>query len=93
MTAEQLGSIAGIVLSLLFSYVPGLAGWFAALTTGYKQMIMGVLLIAVAGAIYGLACANLYGGIVCGKEGGLQLINILIAALISNQSAYLLTRK
>ncbi len=39
MTVEQLGAIAGVILSLLFSYVPGLSDWFSALPATTKRLI------------------------------------------------------
>ena len=40
VSSELIVSIAGVVLSLLFSYIPGLRTWFAALVTETKQLIM-----------------------------------------------------
>jgi hypothetical protein len=93
MTAEQLALIAGAFLSLLFSYIPGLKDWFEPLENKYKQAIMGGLLIVVAFAIYGLSCAAVLSYFTCDKTGLMQVINILVMALIANQSVYLITKK
>ncbi len=93
MSAEGLASIAGVVLSLVFSYVPGVKGWFEVLDKAYKQLIMGILLVVVAVGVFGVACSGwLDVGVVCSQEGAIGLIQTLIAALVANQAVYLITR-
>jgi len=93
MNAEQLAAIAGVVLSLLFSYLPGLSDAFDKLQPNQKRLTIAVLLLAVAGVVLGLACSHIYdmNGVTCDKPGLMGLINAFIAALIANQSAYLIT--
>lgn len=91
MTPELLSSLAGIVLSLLFSYVPGLSTWYARLDTQYKSLSMVVLLLLTAGGVFGLACAGLLASVTCDQAGGIQMIKIFVAALIANQAAYILS--
>lgn len=93
MTAEELSAIAGVVLSLAFSYVPGVSEWFDGLAKSYKQLLMGALLVIVAGSIFGLACGGVLDVVVCDRAGALGLVKVLIAALIANQSTYLITKK
>jgi len=92
MTAELLSSIAGIVLSLLFSYVPPFKSWFDNLEGNYKRLIMLGALAVTAGGAYGLACLGLFGvGITCDMAGALGLVELFIVAAIANQSAYALS--
>ena len=93
MSSEQLGVVAGVVLSLAFSFVPGLSAWFSALASERKQLIMGILLIVIAFGAFGLSCSSLYSGFACTKDGALEAFNILVAALVANQAIYLLTKK
>ena len=94
MTAELLASIVAIVLSLLFSYIPGVKEWFDKLSKSRKQTVMGVLLIVVAATAFGLSCGSVIDvGITCDKAGVLGLVGTLIAALIANQSIYSITKK
>ena len=94
MTAEQLASYAGIVLSLGLAYIPKLAEWYDSQTPKAKAGIMALLLAVVSLVIYGLSCAGLaaqFGlNIVCDQDGAVQLVQIFIAALIANQSIYLI---
>jgi len=88
MTAEQLSAVAGIVLSLALSYIPGLRAWFAGLPGDYKRLIVLALLIVVTGAAFGLSCGGVIQAVACTQEGALGLITSFIAALVANQAAY-----
>jgi hypothetical protein len=96
MSAELLASLAGSVLSLAFSYVPGLTPKYDALTTDYKRLVMGGALIVVAAATYGVSCAG-YGAqfgfaVACDADGAVGLARIVVAALIANQATFTLTK-
>ena len=93
MTAEELSAIVGVVLSLLFSYTPGVNKWYEALAREYKQLLMGVLLIVVAWGDFGLSCGGVVNVFVCDKTGALGLVKVLLAALIANQATYLISRR
>ena len=88
MSAEQLAAIAGVILSLLFSYVPGLSDWYGALDPTKKRLVMAVLLLAVAAGVFGASCGKLVAGVTCDKAGALALISAFITALVANQAAY-----
>jgi hypothetical protein len=88
MSSELLASIAGITLSLLFSYIPGLSTWYATLTGQYKSLLMAGLLLVTAAAIFGLSCANVAAYVTCDQAGAISLVKIFIAALIANQATY-----
>ena len=94
MNAELLASIAGIVFSLAFSYVPGLKDKFEQLDSGYKQLSMLGVLLLVALGTFGLSCAGLVDvGITCDKAGAMGLVSVFISALIANQATYMITPK
>ena len=91
MSSEQLAAIAGIVLSLAFSYIPGLSNWYGALESTQKRLVMAMLLLVVAVGVFAGSCGNLITAVPCDKGGALALVNAFIAALVANQSAYLLS--
>lgn len=94
MDAELLASVVAIVLSLAFSYVPGVSDRFVALDKKVKQMWMGILLILVAVGSFALSCGGLIDiGLGCDQAGAMDMLRILIAAAVANQAAYGLTKK
>jgi len=94
MDTQTLSGIAGAVLSLLFSYIPGLSDWFGNLSDKQRSLVMLLSLLVTAGGIYALSCAQLTDiGTTCDKKGAMDLVKIFIAALVANQGTYLATRK
>ena len=94
MNANGLSLLAGAVLALLFSYIPGLNAKFAALESTYKRLLMLGLLVLSAGAIYGMSCAGWsLGGyeVACDETGIKTMIELLIVAVIANQSTFLIS--
>lgn len=96
MTPENLTAIAGIVLSLAFSYIPGLKGWYEQFNTEQKRVVMLALLALVTGGLIAIACVG-YGpdlgiAVTCDRVGIVLLVKAFIAALIANQAAYLITK-
>ena len=89
LTAATIAMIAGSVLSLLFSYIPGLAEKFAALPATTKRLVMLGLILVVTAAIQALSCAGVFQtGIACDKAGIVQVILIFLSAVIANQATY-----
>ena len=92
MTAEFLASTAGIVLSLLFSYVPKFEGWYDALPGDSKRLIMLASLLVTAGAVFGLSCTGKFDiAVACSLDGALGMFELFIFAAVANQAAYKLT--
>jgi len=97
MTTTQLTSIAAVILSLAFSYLPGLSDWYAAQTSEAKRLAMLGLLVLVAAGTFSLACAG-FGPklgitLACDQQGAFGLLQTLIMALVANQATYLITPK
>lgn len=97
MDENTLSLIAGAVLSLLFSYVPGLSDWFDKLDGVYKRLVMALLLLAVSLGIVGLACAGLAAdfGLVttCDRTGVIAVLQAFLIALAANQTMYAISKK
>lgn len=88
MTDVALSAVAGVVLSLAFSYIPGLSGWFDKLQPTEKRLMMAVLLAIVASGALFLGCTNIITGVACTQAGVIGLVNAYIAALVANQAAF-----
>jgi hypothetical protein len=103
MNAEELAGAAGVVLSLLLSYVPGLNARFDALSPTGKRLVVLALLVAVAGGAFALGCwlptphplplspEGARGVFECSQVGAWGLARVLAAAVITNQAAFLLS--
>jgi hypothetical protein len=89
--------IVGVVLSLLYSYFPGLKDWYEK-QSGYKALIMLGVIVAVSLAYFGLGCiavlaAKLGIQVACTMDGALTVALAIVKIILANQSTYLLTRK
>jgi len=97
MTVEYLSATAAVLLSLAFSYVPGLNKLFEALEPVYKRIVMLLLLVLVAAGTLIIACAGYADafqlGVSCDQLGITELFKVFLAAVIANQSAYMITPK
>ena len=95
MSAEVLAAIAGIVLSLALSYIPGLNTAYAKLDSVWKRVILLVLLVLVAGVAFWISCegwGSAWGVTVeCSQAGAQALISAFVLALIGSQSAYVIS--
>ena len=91
MSSELLAGTAGVVLSLLFEYLPGLHGWYNALLDGYQKLIMLAALILTAAGIYALACAGRYDLVTCDAAGAWNLLEYFVLAVVANQAAHRLS--
>lgn len=95
MTSQELSSFAAILLSLAFSYIPGVKDAYDQLDGVYKRLVMLLALVITTGAVFGLACWTppIFPGVTCDKPGAIDLVKAFIQAVIANQSVYLITPK
>lgn len=91
MTQEQLTYVAGVVLALVFAYIPGVKTWYDAKDSPTKALIMAGMLLVVVAGVFGLACAGFSFSTVtvsCTKVDLMNLIQVYIFALIANQASF-----
>jgi hypothetical protein len=88
MSVQELGAIAGIILSLGIAYIPYFANKYNQLDQAGKARVMGALLVVSALGVFGLGCANLLGFVPCTIDGAKTLLGVLIAALVANQATF-----
>lgn len=105
MNPATLATLAGAVLSLAFSYLPGLSAWYARLgrqadgsTDGgaRKRLVMLAALLCVSAGIVLLSCSGwgeLAGSrqISCDRSGLVTLLQALLGAIVANQSVHRLS--
>lgn len=95
MNADTLSTIAGALLSLAFSYIPGLQARYDPLDGVTKRLIMLGLLVLVACAAFGLACAGwgteLGLELGCNRSGLIGLLQALFLAIAANQTVFLIS--
>lgn len=89
MSVQELGSIAGIILSLGVAYIPKVRDWYNGFDAAGKAQVMGGLLVVSAVGVFAYGCipASL---VPCTLAGTKELLSVLIAALVASQSTYLL---
>jgi hypothetical protein len=93
MTAEDLSAAAGVLLSLGFSYIPGLNQRYSSLEPAARRLVMLGLLILVTLGTFGLSCLGLYpaDGPSCDRAGAWGLLRLLATAAIANQCTFALS--
>jgi phosphoglycerol transferase MdoB-like AlkP superfamily enzyme len=93
LSADVLAGLAGMVISLACSYVPGIAPLWGTLDGAWKRLVMAVMLIVVSIVIVVLACAGVLQGVECSRNGVWAVLSALFSALVVNQSVYAITAK
>jgi hypothetical protein len=95
MNADTLSAITRVLLSLTFSYIPGVQAHYEPLDGVYKRLIMLGLLALVATGAFSLACAGWQADLglilTCDRTGMIGLLRALISALVANQTTYLIS--
>ena len=94
--SDLLLAVAGIVLSLAFTYIPKLKDWWAALNDLQAPLMLGIIFV-VSAAYFGLACtplaAQLGIQVACTAEGAVTVALAFVKIVVANQATYLLTKK
>ena len=92
MQAESLSLIAGTLISLFFSYIPGAKNWFENFDAQVKRLIMLSLIILSSAAVFGLSClgwgTDLGITIACDQKGLMGLVQQVVLAIIANQGVF-----
>jgi Na+/H+ antiporter NhaD/arsenite permease-like protein len=99
VTSALLIAAAGVLLSVLFEYIPGLSDWYNAKEDSLQRLIMIGCLVVVSGGLYGLSCAGYLQFIApslslsCDQQGLIGLLVAFFSALIANQSTFAILPK
>lgn len=93
MASEWLSRFVGVLISLVFAYVPGLSEWYAAQDGTRKRFVMLAALAVACVAIFGASCAGWTDQVACTQQGASGLFRIAFDVVMANQATYLLTPK
>jgi len=93
MDETTFSGLAGLFLSLGFSFIPGLSTWYEKLDGTQKRSVMAAVLVVTAIAIFALSCASVLTVVTCDRAGGWQMVEIFFTALVVNQSTHRITPK
>jgi hypothetical protein len=90
MTSDKLAALVGVLISLLFAYLPGVKTWIEKQSSELKGGLTAGLTILAGIAIYGLSCAGWFMdlGVICSKAGLQQLVTTIIGALVGLAGTY-----
>lgn len=91
ITPEILSMAAGIIVSVVLSYIPGLRPKWALLDPDYKRLILLIILALLSLGIVLLSCYGVIPFIVCDKGGLIKFLTIFGASVISSQAAYMVS--
>lgn len=85
-SAQVISGLAGVLLSLAFSYLPGLRQWFAPKDAPTKSLIMLACLLVVTVALFIVRCNTLVAQ--CFITNWLDYASAFGTALVLNQGTY-----
>lgn len=93
--SEILLGIVGAILSLMFTYLPGLKAWLDSQLN--RGLIMLAFCVLVAAVYFGLACspwaAALKIILTCDQNGFVEMLKAVFVIASSNQITYLMTKQ
>jgi hypothetical protein len=97
VTPEMIAAVAGVLLSLAASYLPGFSSWFDGLASDDRRRVMLGVLFVVALALFGIGCAGWQDqfnvAVQCSVDGAFELFWAFFYAVTANQVTYALTPK
>ena len=92
MDNVNLAALAGIIISLVFNYVPGASDWYAKLDNKAKSLWMLAFLLIACLVLFGASCLGYSSEVTCTVDGAKGLLPVFVTAAIANQSTYLITK-
>lgn len=89
----SIAAISGVILSVLADWIPGFSPWYASQGYQKKRLVMAGLVLLTAVAIFLLACYSPLVYAECSERGAWELVELVTAVLIGNQSAHMLFKR
>lgn len=95
ITPELIAAVAGVVLSLAASYLPGFSTWHDGLSPDDRRRLMLGVLLVVTLAMFGIGCAGWQEqfniSVSCTLDGAFDLFWAFFYAVTANQATYMIT--
>lgn len=88
LTPEVISGTAGVALSLLLAYVPGLNAAWAKLSGDVKRAVLGVLLVLVAAGALAYHCQDAPNFAACAQGNWLEFAKALFIALVGASGSF-----
>jgi hypothetical protein len=92
MTLQDMINLgAGILLSLLLSYVTPVSVWYYGLDAKFRGLVMlGLSAVATFG-IFGFSCLALFNWVPCTQESAMNLLRTFLTVVAGSLGTYLTT--
>lgn len=88
---DLLVAVIGAAVSLGFSYIPGLSGWYYGQSKDARRGIMAIVVIVVAAVMYGMLALGWIKGMPLGSETVWRFAEVVYFVLSGNQLIYLIS--
>ena len=97
ITPELIVTGAGILLAVIFDFVPKAKAWFETKSVEEKRLANAALLLAVAVGIFGFNCLGWASGlgipaVACDQPGALSMVQLFILGLGMNYGTHAVSR-
>lgn len=93
MTSNELSALAGVLLSLAFSYLPGLRTWYADQSPEVRSLVMLVALLSAGLLAFAVSCSGIQQVVACSEPGVKSLLVAFGSAAAANVTTYTLTKR
>ena len=97
LTPDLIVMLAGVLLALIFDFIPKAKAWFDMKSVEGKRLINAGILLVVVGAIFGFNCLGWGAGlgipaVVCTQEGALFMVQLFVLGIGMNYGTHAVAR-
>ena len=85
MTPDGLVTLVGVVLSLVFGYIPWVKAWYDQMDSRYKPLFMAAALLLVA---FGKLAVDCHLDAACLAANWERVLWVWLTALVANQTTF-----
>ncbi len=85
-----ISTVAGVVLSLVLAYAPGVSAWWEDLSSEHKRAALAILYLAVSAGLYIPSCFGGPSVVACDVSSIWDVVTAYVLTLVANQATYVL---